>query len=185
MSEQTESEITEDDSEARATLSWEVPEIAAMAVLLAFAALVLGGLVAGIILSTEVSGPVPRQVIGEAIEFGSSWAEPLLAVALLSVVGLNWWQIEVRKDTAQDDEIQGRRERAYRIGLAAQAALFLVVAGSIAVLIGEVFLNIVNSAGIWSRYVLSGASLVGVFIITTAGWWIGRSARAGRPEYAR
>ena len=181
MSEQPESDMTEDDSEAPSTLSWEVPEIAAMAVLLAFAALVLGGLVAGIILSTEVSGPVPRQLIGEAIEFGSSWAEPLLAVALLSVVGLSWWQIEVRKDAAQDDEIHPRKERAYRIGLAAEAALFLIVAGSIAALIGEVLLNIGNSAGIWSRYVLSGASLIGVLIITAAGGWIGRRTRAGMP----
>jgi hypothetical protein len=47
-----------------------------MAVLLAFAALVLGGLVAGIILSTEVSGLAPRQVIGEAIEFGGSLSSP-------------------------------------------------------------------------------------------------------------
>jgi len=70
MSEQIEPEVTLDDDEARPT--WEVPEIAAMAVLLAFTALVLGGLVAGILLSTEVSGPVPRQFIGEAVEFGSS-----------------------------------------------------------------------------------------------------------------
>ena len=110
MSEQIEPEVTLDDDEARPT--WEVPEIAAMAVLLAFTALVLGGLVAGILLSTEVSGPVPRQFIGEAVEFGSSWAEPLLAVALLGVLGLSWWQIEARMDSGQDDESQIRRERA-------------------------------------------------------------------------
>lgn len=190
MTDQMDSEKTEDDSEMRPILAWEVPEIAAVVVLVAFAVLALGGLVAGIIFSTSIGGgfPATRQFTGEAITFGAAWAGPLLAIALLGVVGLGWWQIDTCKEAGDeeprrfdDHEVHGRMRRAWLIAVAAQVALILTVAGSIAALVGTVLASLGGGAQNWSRFVIEGASLVGVLVIAAGGWKIGRSARAGRP----
>jgi hypothetical protein len=84
--------VTGDGGESETILAWEVPEIAAIVVLVAFAVLVVGGLVAGIVASTGANGafPATRQFTGQAITYGATWAEPLLAIALLAVVALCW-----------------------------------------------------------------------------------------------
>ena len=191
MTGQTASEITDDASETRPRLAWEVPEIAALVVLVAFVALALGGLVAGIIVSTELSG-FHTQFTGAAITFGAAWAEPLLAIALLGVVGLSWWQIKTWHDLGEqrrrldDHEVRGHIARACRIGIVAQAALILTAAGSLASLIGSVMVSSgADVAQSWSRYVLSGASLIGVLAITAGSWSIARNARAALPANVR
>jgi hypothetical protein len=187
MTDQMDSEITEVGGETRATLSWEVPEIAAVVVLVAFGALTVGGLVAGIIFSTSTDGgfPATRQITGEAITFGAAWAGPLLAIALLGVVGLSWWLIETWGEAGDEEprqfddlEVQGRMWRAWRIGMAAQIALILTVGGSIAALVGTVMGSLGGGPQNWSRFVIEGASVIGVLVLAVGGWKIGRSARA-------
>jgi hypothetical protein len=182
--------VTDEDDLGPPTLPWEVPEIASIVVLVAFGALVVGGLVAGIVLDTELNGPIQSQLTGEAIEFGTTWAEPLLAIALLGIVSLAWWQVEAWANKGEDSQYddyaaRGHIERAGRIGLSAQAALLVTVAGSIAALVGETILNNGSGAGGWSRDILAGAALVGVLAITTGGLWIGRRARAVALDTAR
>jgi hypothetical protein len=83
---------TADAGAAPPHVAWEVPEVAAGVVLVAFAVLVVGGLIAGIVASTAATGPIPtsRQFIGTAITLGAEWADPLFAVALLAVLGVCW-----------------------------------------------------------------------------------------------
>jgi hypothetical protein len=185
MTERRQADSPRSTDESLRVVAWEVPEIAAVVVLVAFFALVVGGLAAGIILSTEVGGPAPRQFTGEAIVFGASWAEPLLAVALLGVVCVGWWQTEAWINEAEgdhyDDAVSVHVERARRIGAGAQVALVLTVFASIAGLIGEVLMNVGTNAGSWSRYMIAGAGLAGVLALAAGGLWIGRRARDARP----
>ncbi len=191
MADQIDPETTEVEDEAQPLFGWEIPEIAAMTVLVAFAVLVVGGLVAGIIASTEASGPFigTRHVTGAALTYGATWAGPLLAIALLGVVGVGCWQIEVWKQTEEEEslehddcEVRGHIGRACRIGVAAQVALILTLVGSIAALIGKVMFSLGTGAQDWVRYVISGASVIAVFAITAGGWRIGHSARAAVPR---
>jgi hypothetical protein len=62
-------------------LKWEVSEIAAVAVLIAFALVVAGGLVAAVIVaSTSANGAFApeRLATGDALIDGTTWAGPLL-----------------------------------------------------------------------------------------------------------
>ena len=180
-------DITYDDTGRRPRLAWEVPEVAAMAVLVAFTVLAVGGLVAGIVFSTQVGGyATSREFAGEAIEFGASWAEPLLAIALLGVVGLSWWQIEAWAETGGEEpqlsrqrEVRGHTARACRLGVAAQISLLLTLAGSVAALVGTVMAGPGTGVQVWWRYVVGAASLIGVLSITAGGWKIGQTARSG------
>jgi len=71
-------------------LAWEVPEIAAVGILVATAVLIAGGVVAGIVASRTSygEGPPSRIAATTAISFGATWAGPLLAFVLLGIVGL-------------------------------------------------------------------------------------------------
>jgi hypothetical protein len=126
---------------------------------------------------------------GAAINFGATWAEPLLAVALLGVVGLSWWQIEAWGEMGEgeihdtdDPEALGHIERARRIGLAAEVALIVTLAGSVADLVGPVIEIPWGGARNWARYIISGASVLGVLAIAVGGWIIGRKKRTKVPE---
>jgi hypothetical protein len=159
------------------------------AVLIAFALVVAGGLVAAVIVaSTSANGAFApaRLATGDALIDGTTWAGPLLAFALLGVVGVSWWQINRwidlnREDppTHHDYEVRGHLERGYRIGLAAQLALALTAVGSAAALTGTVLFSFGGGAQSWVRYVVSGANLIAVAVVAVAGWKIGRAARRG------
>jgi hypothetical protein len=180
---------TEVDDEGGPGLKWEVPEIAAVAVLVAFAIVVAGGLVAGVIVaSTSEDGAFSPAGLatGDALIDGTTWAGPLLAFALLAVAGVSWWQINRWNELSREDrpnrddyEVQSHLERGRRIGLAAQLALALTVAGSAAALIGTVLFSFGGGAQSWVRYVVSGANLIAVAVVAAGGWKIGRSTRRG------
>lgn len=170
--------------EDRQRLAWEVPEVAAIVLLAAFGALVLGGLIAGIVASTDI--PIATgQFIGAVITEVTQWADPLVAIALLGVIGISWWQrqawtdaLEAEPHLSSDAEALGHLDRARRIDLYAQSALLLTVAGAAASLVG-IIIVLGNNAAAWSRYVYSGASLIVVTIIAGGGLWISRKATAG------
>lgn len=166
------------DDEGHLPVIWEAPEIAAIVILVAFGFLVLGGLISGIVASTATTpAPTTSQFTGAVITQGAEWADPLLAIALLGVTGICWWQrqawtLESDPHVSADVEILGHLDRARRIGLWTQLALMLTVAGSIASLVGTVMAGLGGSAEGWSRYVFSGTSLVAVIVIAGGGSWI-------------
>jgi hypothetical protein len=191
MTDQMDPEMSDGDTEMSPRLEWEVPEIAATVVLLAFGALAIGGLVAGVVASAGQSVAFQASSLGtgEAINFGAAWAEPLLAVALLGVVGLSWWQTEAWSAAGEgadhdndDSEALGHIRRARRIGLAAEVALIVTVAGSVADLVGIVMEIPGNGALNWARYIITGASLIGVLAVAAGGWIIGQKARTKAGE---
>jgi hypothetical protein len=156
-------------------------------VLAAVGVLVVGGLVAGIVASTMSYGGITQggAVAGNAIGFGAGWAEPLLAMALLGVVGVCWWQFEAWSDASEPDdgldrvvEVTGHIGRAKRISQWTQAELLLLCAGAVALVVGIVLQSIgvgSNADAVdWARIVIEVASLLAVLVVAGAGAWIGR-----------
>jgi len=166
-------------------LEWEVPEFAAVAVLLAVAVLMVGGFAAGIVASTASYGSFqPRGLVaGSAISIGASFVGPLLAVVLLGVVGLCWWQFEAWSDasTPDDDrdrgvEVAGHIQRAHRIGRWTLTALVLLCVGAGSLVVASILLSSGSSGGRtsidWSRTIVIVANLLAVLVVSGAGFLI-------------
>jgi hypothetical protein len=158
------------------SLPWEVPEIAAVAVLIAFAVIVVGGLAAGIYVSATQQVQILDQTenIWNAVQFGASWADPLLAVALLGVMGLCWWQVEAW--TEQTEEVGpedftalGHIQRGRRISTWALGGLILVTAGAVAELAAQIGFDIPAHSVVWSRVIGTGADTIANVVILVAG----------------
>ena len=168
-------------------LAWEVPEAAAVAVLVTVGVLMVGGLMAGIAASTTSYGGITPSglVVGNAISYGATWAEPLLAIALLGAIGLSWWQIEAWTDASEPDdeplrlvEVAGHIRRAHRISQWTRAALLLVCAGAATLVVGSIVLSTGGDGGVnsvdWSRTIVEMANLLAVLVVASVGVWIGR-----------
>jgi hypothetical protein len=182
MSDQTGSTDVPPESEDpthQPRLAFEVPEVAAGAILVAFYAIVVGGLASGIIACTAPQVPLDQlQNAWNAITFGTSWAEPLLAVALLGAVGLCWWQTqgwsEVLDTETDDDEISeavGHLRRARQIALWGLGGLVVIDIGAAVGLVAVIALNVSSHSDrlVWARVVGSGADLVAVLVISAGG----------------
>jgi len=181
-------DFADDVAESDERLAWEVPELAAVAVLVAVGVLMVGGLAAGIVASTTSYGGIPSSgmVAGNAISFGATWAGPLLAIALLGVVGLCWWQVEAWGDAGEPDdahdravEVAGHVRRARQISRWTLAALLLTCVGTAALVVGSVLLSTGGggTAGpvAWSRTIVEVANLLAVLAVAGVGAWIGRT----------
>ncbi len=166
-------------------LEWEIPETAAVAVLVAVGLLMVGGLVAGIVASMPSYGGTPDRITASnAIGFGATWAGTVLAIALLGLVGLSWWQAEAWSAASEPDderdrgaEAAGHMRRAHRISQWSQVALLLICAGAVALVVSSALLSTggvgTNSVD-WARVVVEAANLLAVVVVTGAGIWIGR-----------
>jgi hypothetical protein len=175
----------DDIDQSRERLAWEIPETAAVAVLVAVGALIVGGFVAGIMASTSTDVGTPaRFATGNAIGFGAFWAGPPVAIALLGVVGLSWWQAETWSAASEPDderdqgaEAAGHMRRAHRISQWSQVALLLICAGAVALVVSSTLLSTggVNSNSVdWARVVVEAANLLAILVVAGAGIWIAR-----------
>jgi hypothetical protein len=168
-----------DDAEALPdgnSLPWEVPEIAAVAVLIAFAVIVVGGLAAGIYVSTTQQEQILDQAenIWNAVQFGASWADPLLAIALLGVMGLCWWQVEAWTEETEevgpeDFTALGHIQRGRRISKWALGGLILAAAGAVAELGAQIGFDIPAHSELWSRVIGLGADTIANVVVLIAG----------------
>jgi hypothetical protein len=154
-----------------------------VAVLVAFFLLVVGGLVTAIVTGTAPNEPPApgNQFLGTSIQYGTEWAEPLLAVVLLAVLGLCWWQFQTWADvteTTGDDEqafdAQGRIHRARQITIWTQAALGLTALGSLAFFAGGVLSTTGLSRVVWSHDFYGGASALAVIVLAGVGLFVGK-----------
>jgi hypothetical protein len=158
--------------------AWEVPEIVAVAVLIAFFATVIGALATGIDVSMATSPPFfdPMESVWNSIQFGTTWAEPVLAIILLGVVGLCWWRVaawsEVRgADANNHSTALGHIQRARRISLWALSSLIITAVGAIAGIIALIGFNIPSHPGriVWSRVFGAAAGVLADIVIVVAG----------------
>ena len=168
-------------------LAWEVPETAAVAVLVAVGVLMAGGLVAGVAAADTPSyggGTPVRIAASTAISFGASWAGLLVAIALLGVVGTCWWQAESWGAVSDPDdeheravEAMGHMHRAHRISQWAQIELLLVCLGAVALVVSSALLStggLSANAVSWARIIVEVSNLLAVVVVAGAGTWIGR-----------
>jgi hypothetical protein len=183
-------------------LAWEVPEIVAVAILAAFFVIVVGALATGIYVITTQSpglGVDPMANTWNAISFGASWAEPLLAVIVLGVIGLCWWQVEawseeIEADAEEPSGAFGHVRRARQISRWALLSLLVTAIGAVAGLIAQVGLNVLGHFGpvTWVRFIGVVASVIAVLIVAVAGLLVvqrlmdpdtqpGRAAAGGTP----
>jgi len=188
----TAAEASDNLDEPVVRLPWEVPEIAAATVLVATGVLMAGGLAAGIVASTpSYGGGTPSRITAStAISFGATWAGPLLAIVLLGVVGLCWWQADAWGAGSETDEVRdhvseaaGHVRRAHRINQWTQVEFLLVCAGAGALVVSSALLstggisaNAVNLA----RIIVEVANLLAVLAVAGVGAWIGRKVTVNR-----
>lgn len=138
--------------------AWEAPEIVAVAVLIAFFAMVIGALV------------------WNSIQFATTWAEPLLAIIILGVVGLCWWRVEawsrlLGTKANNDPNALGHIRRARRISLWALSGVIITAIGAVAGIIALVGFDIPSHPGriVWSRVFGAGAGVLADITIAVAG----------------
>ena len=160
------------------SLAWEAPEITGGAILVAFFVTVVGGLAMEIDVSASQQAPFfdPMENVWNAVQFGSSWAEPLLAIILLGVVGICWWQVdtwseELDEESQEGSVALGHLRRARCISQWALGGLILTATGSIAGLIALIGLNVPLHAGqvTWTRVIGVGAATAATVVIVVAG----------------
>jgi len=168
-------ESLDEAEQSEASLAWEVPEIVGVAGLSTVALLAVGGLATGIARAvTETGSSFPpglfSQEVWNAITFGSQWAGPVVAIIVLAVFVLCWWQMqawaEATDGPADDDDLADARGHIGRANLMARwamAALVLTAAGSIAGFIAEVGLN--TGQPYWTIDLYTGASLLAVLVL--------------------
>lgn len=156
---------------------WAGPEIAVVAVLVAFAALVLGGLAAGIDSAAAQSPPFGAlEPTWTAVQLGASWAGPLIAAVLLAATGLCWWQVDRWVDDARQSmpvrhPARGYVERALVLGSWAVRGLVLTAMAAVAGLVATIAYDVeahLNQVGV-SRVFGVAASVIGVAVMTVAG----------------
>lgn len=177
-----------DDDDAREPrVEWEVPEVAALVILVAVGLLVLGGLATGIAAAAgapEAFGPgAGAATAGSSIQLGAVWAGPLLAIVLLGVLGVCWWQVDAWSGALSETDpaqVAGHVRRGQQIALWVNGALVLTLAGSIALFAGLLLTN--SRPGnlpspIWSRDIYEAASVLAVAVIVSGGIWAGTRLR--------
>jgi hypothetical protein len=181
----TDEEVSE-EGPSGSSLSWEVPEIAGISLLAVTALLASGGLATGIARSVTLpSAPFASssQLTWNAVQFGAQWASPVIAVFLLGVLGLCWYQLQVWSELLDtpgsegDEEVSdahGHIERAGRMARWAVMALGVTAAGSLAGFVAEVGANAGQSASIVVTDIYAGASMLAVFLLLAAGFWVDR-----------
>jgi hypothetical protein len=76
---------------------WELPEVLAAVILLAFVVVTVTSVVVGIVtgVGQEGTGLTSAQTVGLAMQNATSWANPAFAFVLLAGVGLVWWQVKI------------------------------------------------------------------------------------------
>jgi len=177
----------EDDGDVREPrVDWDVPEVGAAVILVAVGLLVLGGLATGIAAASGGTQPLGTGVEGSFIQLGALWAEPLLAIVLLGVLGLSWWRVDVWSGAPSETalaEVRGHIRRGQHIALWVNGALVLTLAGSMSTFAGLILTDSQTrnlSSLIWSRDIYQAAGVVAVAVILSGGMWV-RHAFAERP----
>lgn len=175
----------EGDDEPDARVDWEVPEVGGVVIVAAVGLLVLGGLVTGIAAAAGAPttfGPGSGNVeLGSSVQSGAAWADPVLAMVLLGVLGACWWWAGTWSNAPGEpgarerDVAEVHVERARMLARSAVAALVVTLAGSLALLVGLLLSN--SQAGnqsslVWSGDIAQVASVLAVAATVAGGTWV-------------
>ena len=171
--------------------AWEAPEIAAVAILVAFFAVVIGSLATAIDVSVSEQGFIdPTMNIWDAIQFGTTWAEPLLAIILLGVAGLCWWQVETWSEesgsqTQDSSTALGHVRRARQISFWTLGGLIVTTVGAVAGIVALIGFNVSAHPGqvAWSRVIGAGAGVIADVVVSVAGGLVIKRLTVPNPRF--
>jgi len=169
--------------------TWDIPEFAAAAALGAIALIIAGATVAGIAVgASQIGGPSGTgETVGADMQYAAQWADILVAIALLAVSGLCWWQTEgwVRGSTGggggHDSEwARGHLRRVGAITVATQVELVLTGVGALAGFVGAILFygSVPAGSDAWTRDIMPAANFVAVLAVAAAGMLITRRVSA-------
>jgi hypothetical protein len=174
-------ELPPEESDPNPRLEWEVPEIVGATILVSIAILAIGGLVTGIARDIATTGgalPIGsgNQQVWYAVQIGAEWASPVVALILMGVVGLCWWQwqgwSEVIEDPDRIEELSealGHLRRAQRTAMWTRVVLVVTALGSIAVFVAQLG---VYSGSDATLDILPGVETLAVFVLLAGALWI-------------
>ena len=160
---------------------WELPEIVSVLILVVVAILAVGGLTTGIARSVQSRGApgFDRQLIGTSITFGAQWATYVVALALLSVVGLCWWHLsewdaDLLRISEGDDasEARGHIRRGRWIVVWSHVGLVVTAFGAAAGLAGTILFSFPGAGA--APDLSAGTSTVAVLVIAATGSMLAR-----------
>jgi hypothetical protein len=156
---------------------WELAEILARGLVLIFAVVIATGVASGAVFDatfgsghgSDVLGSAGPSVLGEALQQGTSWAEPQVAtIFVLGSLGLAWWQME--SWTADGDETE---EGAAHIGRARTLVKAVLVISLLCGLGGVLFAIghalVTTPAQDWSTFVESIGLAIGSLLLGALG----------------
>jgi hypothetical protein len=169
--------------------TWDIPEFAAAAVLGAIAVLIAGATVAGIAVGASQIGlpPGTGETVGADMQYAAQWADIVIAIVLLALSALCWWQAEGWLETASARtpaaDTRGaldhlRRVRA--ITIATEVELVLTGVGALAAFVGAILFygGAPSGSDAWTRDILPAANFLAVVAVVTAGMLVARRVDA-------
>jgi hypothetical protein len=171
-------ESTGEEEQPRPRLAWEVIEIVGACVLVTIAILAAGAVAAGIGQSVDTS-PFLTTTVWDAIEVSSLWASPVVALLLLGVLGLCWWQLEAWSevmDGPDEEDVAdglGHTRRARMMAVWTVVALILTGVGSVAGFAARLGSDIGGDT-VWTIDVAAGASMIAVLVVLASAGLVGR-----------
>ncbi len=172
---------------------WELPEVLAAVVLVAFVLITVTSVVSGVVsgLGQEEAGFTAAQIVGVAMGNASSWADPPFAFVLLVGVGLVWWQVriwsaEIELAAAADDEAPPEDDsesvvlvaafdhllRAKSLATWALPLLVVVLSASVADIVSSFLLyrgTGIGGGAIWSSHIESIGFACATWVLVLAG----------------
>lgn len=174
---------------ATAASTWDIPEFAAAAALGAIALIIAGAAIAGIAVgASQIGAPGGTgETIGADMQYAAQWADITVAIVLLAVSGLCWWQtaswVEASSEGVSGHEGEWALDHLRRvrmITLATEVELVLAAVGALAAFVGAVLFygSFAGSSASWTRDILPAANLLAVLAVASAGMLVARRADA-------
>jgi hypothetical protein len=156
---------------------WELAEILAWGLVLIFAVVIATGVASGAVFDATVGsghgngalGFAGPSVLGEALQLGTSWAEPQVAtIFVLGSLGLAWWQIESwAADGDETEEGAAHIRRARAVVKVVLVISLLCGLGGVLFVIGRSLVT--TPAENWSVFVESVGLTIGSILLGAIG----------------
>jgi hypothetical protein len=116
-----------------------------------------------------------------AVSSGAGWASPVVAVLLLAVLGLCWWQLQAWSELVEepdpDDDLSDALRHIGRAHLIARWALVgvaLTAGGAVALLVAQLATSAGLPDGDWTVTIAAVASFLAALALLAGALWAAR-----------
>jgi hypothetical protein len=177
-------------SEDRTDSSWQLPELAPVAILVSVGLMMLSGIIAGW-LETKAEFGVAPHAGWAVVQVATRWVDPMTAALLLSALAVCWWQYSQWAKAPVGDASNSAalahvgRVRVLTVWL--QAFFFVTIVASLANFIATVIISGASDSGIasyvWSIDISSALYSLAVISIAAFGLIAGRRVANAASTY--